>query len=168
MLTFLIVYDYIGESKIICRKLERPPPLASLYQSYAYADQRLVVFKTKVNYYSNLITEAGSDSKYLIRTIDRLLHKKPEKCPPSFSSFLELSNNFVSFFENNIIFVRSSASIPWCLSHLGYIWFNAQLSIGFTYFECWIIDRSLAPSYVFWLLYLLLCWKKTSTCFYRP
>lgn len=77
----------------------------------------------------------------LILSLKLEVTTNPSSCPPSFSSSVELSTNFVSFFENKIVYVRSTASIPWCLLHLGYIWFNAQLSIGFTYFDCWIIER---------------------------
>ena len=40
------------------------------------------------------------------RTIDCLLHGKPEKCLPSYSSATEIANNFVIFFENKIINIR--------------------------------------------------------------
>ena len=40
---------------------------------------RTPFFKSKMDYYSNLISEAGNDSKARFRLIDRLLHKKAER-----------------------------------------------------------------------------------------
>jgi len=101
----------IRKQKTISRKREqcwRRSGPASDYQSYVY--QYLVVkntiFKSKMDYYSNLIDEAGNDNKSLFRTIDRLLHRKPEKCLPSCSSATELANSFIIFFENKIINIR--------------------------------------------------------------
>ena len=71
------------------------------YQSYV--DQRLVVkeiiFKSQMEYYSNLISDSGSDHKAFFRSIDCLLHRKPEKCLPSCFSAEVLANQFVIFFE---------------------------------------------------------------------
>ena len=60
-----------------------------------------------MDYYSNLIDEAGSDNKSLFRTMDRLLHRKPEKCLPSCSSATVLATYFVTFFENKIEDMRN-------------------------------------------------------------
>lgn len=53
-----------------------------------------------MNYYSDLINEAGVYSKALFRNVDRLLHRKPEKFLPTSSAVL--ANNFVEFFETKI------------------------------------------------------------------
>ena len=79
--------EEIKEQKVICRRLERRwrrSRLTSDYQSYT--DQRTVVkntiFKSKMDYYSNLIYLAESDRKTLFRTITRLLHRKADKLLP--------------------------------------------------------------------------------------
>ena len=126
----------IREQKTICRKCERcwrRYGLAFDYQSYV--DQCLVVkntiFKSKRDYYSNLIDEAGSDNKSLFRTIDRLLHRKPEKCLPSCSSATELSNNFITFFESKIINIRcklEAAEMPDLFCTLDKLTLDCQLN----------------------------------------
>ena len=126
----------IRKQKTICRKCERcwrRSGLASDYQSYV--DQCLVVkntiFKSKMDYYSNLIDEAGSDNKSLFRTIDRLLHRKPEKCLPSCSSATELANNFITFFENKIIDIRcklEAAEMPDLFCTLDKLTLDCQLN----------------------------------------
>ena len=126
----------IRKQKTICRKRERcwrRSGLASDYQSYV--DQCLVVkntiFKSKMDYYSNLIDEAGNDNKSLFRTIDRLLHRKPEKCLPSCSSATELANNFITFFENKIINIRcklEAAEMPDLFCTLDKLTLDCQLN----------------------------------------
>ena len=105
------------ELKSVCPKLKRHwrhSCLASDYQSYV--DQRLVVkeiiFKSKLEYYSNLISGATSDNKALFRSIDRLLPRKPEKCLSSCCSAGVLANQFVTFFENKIDKIRSRLEVP--------------------------------------------------------
>ena len=66
---------------------------------------------SQVDYYSNLFDDAGSDNKSLFRTIDRLLHREPEKCLPSCSPTTEPTNNFVPFFENKVINIRSKLEV---------------------------------------------------------
>lgn len=70
----------------------------------AYANQRIVIqntiFKSKMDYYSNLILEAGNDNKALFHLIDRLLHGKAEKSFPTSTSAEDLANTFVTFFED--------------------------------------------------------------------
>ena len=87
--------EEIRKQKSNCRKLERrwrPSKLESDYRPYA--NQRTVIqntiFKSKMDYYSNLISEAGNDNKALFRLIDRLLHRKAEKSfPTSTSAYLD-------------------------------------------------------------------------------
>ena len=97
-------FMWTEEQKSICRTLKRRwrhSCLASDCQSYV--DQRLVVkeiiFKSQMVYYSNLISDSGSDHKAFFRSIDCLLHRKPEKCLPSCSSAEVLANQVVIFFE---------------------------------------------------------------------
>ena len=71
-----------------------------------------------MNYYSNLITDAGPNNNALFRSIDRLLHRKPEKRLPSCFSAIGLANNFINFFQDKITTIRSQ--IPDCLSTPNY------------------------------------------------
>ena len=57
--------------------------------------------------YSNRISEGGKDNKALFHSIDRLLHKKAEKSFPTSSSAEDLTNTFVTFFEDKITRIRS-------------------------------------------------------------
>ena len=88
--------------------------LTSDYQSHT--DQRTVVkntiFKSKMDYYSSLVYPAESDSKTLFRTITRLLHRKAEKLFPVSSSAVDLANNFIHFFEEKIVNIRSNLGTP--------------------------------------------------------
>jgi len=59
-----------------------------------------------MNYYTNLIHDAGSDNYMLFRSIDRLLHRHPEKHFPC-SSSTDLANNFAVFFKDKIATLRS-------------------------------------------------------------
>lgn len=77
----------------------------------AYANQRIVIqntiFKSKMDYYSNLILEAGNDNKALFHLIDHLLHGKAEKSFPTSTSAEDLANTFVTFFEDKITHIKS-------------------------------------------------------------
>ena len=66
-----------------------------------------LIFEAKMNYFSKLITDAGSNSKDLFRSIDRLLHRTPEKKLPTSSSSVDLANDFVHFFKNKIVKIRN-------------------------------------------------------------
>ena len=84
-----------------------------------------------MDYYSNLISEAGNDSKALFRLIDRLLHRKAEKSFPTSSSAEELANTFAPFFEDKVTRIRSIAppsEIPDFFSSLDISTTNCELS----------------------------------------
>jgi len=84
-----------------------------------------------MDYYSNLIDEAGSNNKTLFRTIDRLLNRKPEKCLPSCSSATELANNFITLFKNKIINIRcklEAAEMPDLFCTLDELTLDCQLN----------------------------------------
>lgn len=109
--------EEIKKQKVICQRLEkrwRRSQLTSEHQSYT--DQRSVVkntiFKSKMDYYSSLIYSAGSDSKTLFQTITRLLYRKADKLFPTSSSAVDLANNFVHFFEEKMVNIRSNLSAP--------------------------------------------------------
>ena len=87
-----------------------------------------------MDYYSNLISEAGNDKKALFRLIDRLLHRKAEKSFPTSTSAEDpedLANTFVTFFEDKIIRIRSiptPSEIPDFFSSLDISTTNCELS----------------------------------------
>ena len=66
-----------------------------------------LVFNAKISFYSTLIHDAGTDSHALFKTIDRLLHRKPDKRLPYYSSSFELANRFAAFFKEKIDNLRS-------------------------------------------------------------
>ncbi|XP_068707641.1 uncharacterized protein [Montipora foliosa] len=103
--------NYIREQKTICRRLERSWRHSHTETDHqAYINQCTVVkqsiYTSKMNYYSDLINEAGVDSKALFRNVDRLLHRKAEKFLPTCSSAAALANNFAEFFETKIIEIK--------------------------------------------------------------
>ena len=67
---------------------------------------KVLVSTAKANYCSSLIEKAGSDNKKLFHTIDRLLHRRPEKFYPSCESLDELSTQFNNFFTKKIAKIR--------------------------------------------------------------
>ena len=104
--------EEIRKQKSTCRKLERRWRRSKLESDYRpYANQRTVIqntiFKSKMAYYSNLISEAGNDNKALFRLIDRLLHRKAEKSFPTSTSAEDLANTFATFFEDKVTRIRS-------------------------------------------------------------
>ena len=125
--------DDIRVQKTIRRNFERcwcRSGLATDRQSYA--DQCLLVenliFKAKMNYYSDLINDAGADNNALFRSIDRLLRRKPEKRFPSCSSSKELSNKN----KDKIINIRSQLGTPELPDHFRLLdipTLNCQLDI---------------------------------------
>jgi hypothetical protein len=88
-----------------------------------YINQCLLVKElvntAKANYSSSLIEEVGSDNKKLFHTIDRLLHRRPEKFYPLCESLNELSTQFNNFFTNKIVKIREElANDEFALTHL--------------------------------------------------
>ena len=43
----------------------------------------------------------------LVKTVDKLLHRKPEKQYPAASSTIELANKFADFFSNKITAIQN-------------------------------------------------------------
>ena len=62
----------------------------------------------KVNHYSSLIIENKSDHKVLFHSINRLLHRMPEKHYLICSSTNELCNKFANFFSEKIFKIQHS------------------------------------------------------------
>ena len=57
-----------------------------------------MIKNAKRTYYSSIIFNNAHNQKVLFSTVDKLLHRKPEKCYPSASSKTELVNKFADFF----------------------------------------------------------------------
>ena len=103
--------DVIKVNKRKRRSLERRWRKSNLtVDRQLFVDQcnyvKKLIFEAKMNFYSNLITDAGSDCHALFRSIDRLLHKTPEKKLPFSSSSQDLANRFVQFFNDKITNIR--------------------------------------------------------------
>ena len=102
----------INESKIKRRRLERRWRKSGLtIDRQMYVDQcnvvKDMVFKAKMAHYTNLISDAGNDSNALFKSIDRLLHRTPDRLLPTCADSLHtLSNDFVHFFKNKISNIR--------------------------------------------------------------
>ena len=104
--------DYIQVNKTKRHNLERRWRRSKLMiHRELYVNQcnvvKKLIFDAKMNYYSKLITDAGSNGKDLFRSIDRLLHRTPEKKLPTSTSPTDLANNFVHFFKNKIVNIRN-------------------------------------------------------------
>ena len=103
--------EEIATEKTQRRKLERPWRYSGLLTDrQTYVTQCLLlknlIFTTKMDYYSSLIDDAGSDSKALFRNINRLLHRKPDKLYLSCTSASDLANNFANFFTEKIATIK--------------------------------------------------------------
>ena len=103
--------EEIATEKTQRRKLERRWRHSGLLTDrQAYVTQCLLlknlIFTTKMDYYSSLIDDAGSDSKALFRNINRLLHRKPDKLYPSCTAASDLANNFANFFTEKIATIK--------------------------------------------------------------
>ena len=79
-----------------------------------YVDQCQVVIKmlrdAKASYYSSIISENASDPKILFKAVDKLLHRKVDRCYPTAPSTIELTNNFADFFDKKIASIRTELS----------------------------------------------------------
>ena len=79
-----------------------------------YVDQCQVVIKmlrdAKASYYSSIILENASDPKILFNAVDKLLHRKVDRCYPTATSTIELTNNFADFFDKKIASTRTELS----------------------------------------------------------
>jgi hypothetical protein len=57
------------------------------------------VSEAKMEYYSSLVQDAGTDSRQVFQIINRFLHRKPKKLYPAFDSSTRLANHFAYFFK---------------------------------------------------------------------
>ena len=79
-----------------------------------YAEQCTLVNnklkRAKSSYFSSIISDNTSNQKILLNTVDKLLHRRPEKHFPTASSTMELGNNFAEFFHNKIVAIQDALS----------------------------------------------------------
>ena len=54
-----------------------------------------------------MISNNAHNQKVLFKTVDKLLHRRPEKQYPAASSTIELANKFADFFSNKITAIRN-------------------------------------------------------------
>lgn len=66
---------------------------------------KILIFEDKMNYYSDIITKAGTDNFALFHSIDQLLHRTPEIRLPS--STVTIANDYVNFFDDKITKIRT-------------------------------------------------------------
>jgi hypothetical protein len=109
--------DDIKINKTKRRNLERRWRRSGLtVDRQSYTNQcdlvKKLISEAKMTYYSNLIVNAGTDNNALFRSIDRLLHRTPDKCLPSSPSPTILANKFSAFFENKIMTIKNK--LPHC------------------------------------------------------
>ena len=70
-----------------------------------------MIKNAKTTYYSSVISSNAHNQKVLFSTVDKLLHRKPEKRYPTASSTTELVNKFADFFSNKIAIIRKELAI---------------------------------------------------------
>ena len=113
--------DEIREEKKKRRRLERRWRSSRLcIDRQLYADQCKLVNNmlklAKSSYYSSIISDNTSNQKILFNTVDKLLHRRPEKRYPTTSSTVDTANNFAEFFHNKIVAIQDALSCEPSLS----------------------------------------------------
>jgi hypothetical protein len=108
--------EQIGQEKRNRRKLERRWRASGLcIDRQLYVKQcetvNVMIKNAKTTYYSSVISNNAHNQKVLFSTVDKLLHRKPEKRYPTASSTTELVNNFADFFSNKIATIRKELAI---------------------------------------------------------
>ena len=106
----------IKEQKIVRRCKERRWRKSGLQvDRQAYVDQCIrvknTISKAKMEYYSSLVQDAGTDSGRLFQIVNRFLHRKPEKLYPAFDSSTRLANQFAHFFNDKISKIKQGLQI---------------------------------------------------------
>ena len=101
----------IVAEKRIRRQLERrwrKSGSEAAKQQYVNQSSRVrgIMNSAKMSYYASLINDNKSDFRVLFKSIDRLLHRKPEKHYPTCGSTKELCNKFAGFFSDKIVTIR--------------------------------------------------------------
>ena len=72
-----------------------------------------MIKNAKIKYYSSVISSNVHNQKVLFSTVDKLLHRMPEKRYPTASSTTELVNKFADFFSNKITTIRKELAIDY-------------------------------------------------------
>ena len=108
--------EEIGQEKRNRRKLERRWRASGLcIDRQLYVKQcetvNAMIKNAKTTYYSSVISSNAHNQKVLFSTVDKLLHRKPEKRYPTASSTTELVNKFADFFSNKIAIIRKELVI---------------------------------------------------------
>ncbi|CAB4024715.1 Hypothetical predicted protein [Paramuricea clavata] len=108
--------EEIGQEKRNRRKLERRWRASGLCidrQLYVKQCERVnaMIKNAKTTYYSSVISSNAHNQKVLFSTVDKLLHRKPEKRYPTASSTTELVNKFADFFSNKIAIIWKELAI---------------------------------------------------------
>ncbi|CAB4037146.1 Hypothetical predicted protein, partial [Paramuricea clavata] len=108
--------EEIGQEKRNRRKLERRWRASGLYiDRQLYVKQcetvNAMIKNAKTTYYSSVISSNAHNQKVLFSTVDKLLHRKPEKRYPTASSTTELVNKFSDFFNNKIAIIWKELAI---------------------------------------------------------
>ncbi|CAB4024934.1 Hypothetical predicted protein, partial [Paramuricea clavata] len=108
--------EEIGQEKRIRRKLERRWRASGLcIDRQLYVKQcetvNAMIKNAKTTYYSSVISSNAHNQKVLFSTVDKLLHRKPEKRYPTTSSTTELVNKFSDFFNNKIAIIWKELAI---------------------------------------------------------
>ena len=102
----------IGKEKRKRRKLERRWRRSGLcIDRQLYVKQcetvNAMIKNAKTTYYTSVISNNAHNQNVLFKTVDKLLHRKPERQYPTTSSKFELVNRFADFFSNKIITIRN-------------------------------------------------------------
>ena len=66
--------------------------------------------RAQSSYYSSIICDNRSNQKILFNTVDKLLHRRPEKRYPTAFSTVKLASNFAEFFHNKIVAIQEALS----------------------------------------------------------
>ncbi len=108
--------EEINQEKRNRRKLERRWRSSRLcIDRQLYVKQceivNAMIKNAKIKYYSSVTSSNAHNQKVLFSTVDKLLHRKPEKRYPTASSTTELVNKFVDFFSNKITTIRKELAI---------------------------------------------------------
>ncbi|CAB3991211.1 Hypothetical predicted protein [Paramuricea clavata] len=108
--------EEIGQEERNRRKLERRWRASGLcIDRQLYVKQcetvNAMIKNAKTTYYSSVISSNAHNQKVLFSTVDKLVHRKPEKRYPTASSTTELVNKFSDFFNNKIAIIWKELAI---------------------------------------------------------
>ena len=101
----------IREQKSLRRCKERRWRKSGLQiDKQAYVNQCInvknAICKARMEYYSSIVQEAGTDSRRLFQTVNCFLHRKPAKVYLASDSSSKLANQFAYFFNHKIYKIK--------------------------------------------------------------